>query len=113
VEPEVIVDKLSYMSPEDIRALMVSEGVVGVQGDAGHCVVAEYLSVLGFESPAVCPMSIHVNGEHYRMGGTGFMKFVMNFDQGVYPELSVGKSAALERRELWELQQECLKEVGY
>lgn len=103
IDVEVLVDKLNCMAKEDIYELMKKEGIKGVQAAAAHCVIAEYLRAQGVVSPdsifGVCPVSIYVSGRDFSVSQE-LARFMMAFDHGDYPELSLGALAEVDRMEI-------------
>lgn len=103
IEPSVVVDKLNCLSVDDLYLLMKSEGVTGVRQAAGYCVVANYLKRQGVVRNAdvfgVCPVSIVIRGLSYDVS-PNLSRFILRFDHGEYPDLSVGDMAALDRADL-------------
>lgn len=111
---DVIMDKLNSMNRGEIAGLMESEGVKGVREAAGFCVIAEYIkkNIDGdfMGCFGVSPSSIMVANRHYEPSMELGM-FIREFDQGYWPELSVGNLSAAERLEIEEKLGEYLEEV--
>lgn len=106
IDPQVVVDKLNCLTPEELYKLMKEEGITGIKQAAGYCVIANYLKkhdvVTGnTEIFGVCPVSIMVRNKNYEVS-TNLSRFIMRFDQGVYPDLSIGDISQLERGEIEE-----------
>lgn len=113
MDAQVLVDKLNSLSVEDLYLLMKDEGVTGVRQAAAYCVVANYLKkhevVSNAEIFGVCPVAINIRNRCYDVS-LNLRKFIMQFDQGDYPDLSVGDMAALDRFTI-EAEMECIGEA--
>lgn len=100
IDPQVIIDKLNCLTPEDLYKLMKEEGITGIKQAAGYCVIANYLKkhevVTDAQIFGVCPVGIVVRNINYEVG-PNLARFILRFDHGDYPDLSVGDMAALDR----------------
>lgn len=103
MDAEVIVDKLNCLSIDDLYLLMKEEGVTGIRQAAGYCVVANYLKKHGVVTDSdifgVCPVSIVVRNQNYEVS-PNLSRFILRFDHGDYPDLSVGCMAYEDRKDI-------------
>lgn len=106
IDPQVMIDKLNCLSVEDLYLLMKEEGITGIRQAAGYCVIANYLKkhevVTDAQVFGVCPVGIVVRNINYEVG-PNLARFILRFDHGDYPDLSVGDMALLERAALEEM----------
>lgn len=90
-ELEAWIDKLNHMSTEDIRKLLVAEGIQGKQQEASNCPLARFLKSKGAGDIAVTHagvfyMDVDVTGPQH-VWSESVSNFVIRFDGGEFPQL--------------------------
>lgn len=82
---------------DEIAKNLGAMGRCGIRGDREFCVVADFLSMLGFSEIEFCPSgSLLAYDEWLPLELSGGLlpqplcEFAANFDAGKYPELEVG-----------------------